>query len=530
MSKLRVAAGATALSLIGAMASMGPAAAASGVGTSQVSTTVLSASVGSAGSVLGVRILGDDSRSTIDSKVSAAPEAFSRLSAVTLTSGLVPALNTVVPAPPMESKTPGGLPCDERAAISLTGTGIPATAATGDITPAKLCSAVDAAGARANLDTSLTNLSVVGGLLTANSISSRLGTNAAGAQADGTRSVAIDAVTVLDLGALLNGLGISLADLPIGTVSDLLSSLGKDVAGVDPNKTLADAVVALNDAIDSLQSQSGTLTSEAAAALAALLDPVGLGSPDAGTLVDDAIDQLQGVLAGVLEDGLASLESLALLKVSGAEVGVSTKATDSVDSSAASVTAKVGSIEVGGITVPGVDLASAAQKINETVFGINQTLKEALGQISPDLANLVTISLFDQATSVTSAEGYVRSRAGITVLSASIRPPTDLLGVVEGITSQLGIGDAIAEVGGTVPGLSDAMSSLRSTLNSTTAVLAGGADLKVAEVLSASDFAPTGGGGKELPRTGGNASLAVLAALMGLLGVGIRRTVLASRG
>lgn len=529
MSKIRVAAAATALSLVGAMASMGPASAANGVGTSQVSTTILNASIGTAGSVLGVRLLGDDARSTIDSKVNSAPEAYSRLSALTLTSGLVPALNTVVPAPPMEAKTPGGLPCDERASVSLTGSGIPTQVASGDLTPAKLCAAVDAAGARANLDTALAKLSAVGGLLSVNSISSKLDTSAAGAQTSANRSVSIDAISVLDLGALLEGLGIHLADLPVGTVSDLLSSLGQVVPGVDPNKSLNDAVTSLNDAIDSLQSLTGSLTPAASDALAALLGPVGIGSPNAGTLVNAAVDSLQSTLSGILANGLTALDNLVLLKLDGAVVGVATKATDSVDTSAATVTAKVGAIHVGGINVPGVDLASAAQKINETVYGINQTLKEALGQISPDLSNLVTVSLFDQVHTVTSAGGYVRSRAGITVLSASIKPPTNLLALVNSIASQVGIGDTISNLGGTVPALGQAMTQLTNTINSGTAVLAGGADLKLGEVLSASDFAPTGGTGKELPRTGSNASLALIAALLGLLGVGIRRTVLAAR-
>jgi LPXTG-motif cell wall-anchored protein len=531
MRKIRIAAGATALSLIGALTSMGSAAAAGGVGTTQVSTTILDASVGTAGSVLGVRLLGDDARATVDGKVAKAPEAFSRLSALTLTSGLVPALNTALPAPPMESRTPGGLPCDERVSLSLGGAGVPGQVATGDVTPAKLCSAVDAAGARADLDTSLTNLSIVGGLLTVDSVTSKLNALAGAQGADGTRGVKIDAITVLDLGALLNGLGIDLADLPISTVSNLLSSLGKDVAGIDPNKTLADAVVALNDAIDTLQSAGATITDDAAAALAALLAPVGIVPPAAGDAVDAAIDRLQGLLGGVLVDGLSTLNDLKLLEVNGAEISVGTKATDSVDTSKAAVTAKVGDIYVGGIKIPGLDLASAAQKVNETVYGINQTLKEALGQISPDLENVVNISMFDKVEEVKASGGYVRSRAGLTLLSASIQPPTDLVKIVTDLTDGLGIGDAIEELGSTVPGLDSAMTELKGTLTTTTAVLAGGATVKVAEVLSASDYSPTGGStGKELPRTGGEtASLAILFGLVGLLGIGVRRTVLANR-
>src|SRR5205823_13260837 len=53
------------VSLSGLQASAG-ADTASGVGTSQVSTTVLGVQIGSAGSLLNLRVLGDDANSTID--------------------------------------------------------------------------------------------------------------------------------------------------------------------------------------------------------------------------------------------------------------------------------------------------------------------------------------------------------------------------------------------------------------------------------------------------------------------------------
>ena len=71
------------------------------------------------------------------------------------------------------------------------------------------------------------------------------------------------------------------------------------------------------------------------------------------------------------------------------------------------------------------------------------------------------------------------------------------------------------------------MTTLAGTLDQGVDVLSQGATLKLVEVLSASDFAPaTTGTGDELPRTGTDSgTLAALAGLLGLLAIGIRRTV-----
>src|SRR5688500_7320866 len=255
MRIVRLAAGATALTLLAALAGSGSASAATAaVGTSQVSTTVVSASLGTAGNLLGLRVLGDDGRATTDGLVSATPEAFSRLTALSLSSALVEPLNSVVPTPPLESRTLGtGASCDEDNTVNLTAAGVPAAVATGVPTPAKLCSAVDANGARSNLDTTLADLSVVGGLVTVDAVSSTMGAGSASTSADGSRAVSVDAVTVLDLGALLQGIGLLVSDLPVGTVSDLLETLEVTVPEVDPEATLEEVVVAINGALTELE-------------------------------------------------------------------------------------------------------------------------------------------------------------------------------------------------------------------------------------------------------------------------------------
>src|SRR3954468_10987878 len=81
MRKVRAVLAATlATAIVGAVASAGSAGAATtGAGTSKASTSVLQVALGTNGSVLTLRLLGDDSQSTIDPKVSA-PAAFTRLS------------------------------------------------------------------------------------------------------------------------------------------------------------------------------------------------------------------------------------------------------------------------------------------------------------------------------------------------------------------------------------------------------------------------------------------------------------------
>jgi hypothetical protein len=91
------------------------AAAAPGVGTSQVHTTVLSANLGD---VLNLRLLGDDGRATIDKQV-ANPEAFTRLVGAEITSKLLPALNISVPQAPIEARSPGGQPSSSIQSASL---------------------------------------------------------------------------------------------------------------------------------------------------------------------------------------------------------------------------------------------------------------------------------------------------------------------------------------------------------------------------------------------------------------------------
>ncbi|MEY2418577.1 MAG: hypothetical protein QOG90_1257 [Actinomycetota bacterium] len=545
----RVAATATALSLAGAATLVSPAHAATpGVGTSAASSSLLNVAVGTAGSVLNLKVLADEARSTIDPSTAAKPEAFSRLDALSLTSSILPAPLNNVSLPVVESRTPGGQPSVAGPGLNLSsigGVALPVSLLGGVLDPASLTSGVDANGAHSALTSSLGDISLVGGLVKAAGLSSTLGTSAASSNADGSRTIKAGTINVLDLGALLNGLGIPLAELPVSTVSSILATLGVPVAGLPTSLTLDSFVAELNTAIDGIQAQldaaaataSSTITSAIDSAAGSILGGLNLpgGVPsvgDAVATVDQTLDQVQALLTGVLSTAIHALDNLSLLKVGGVEVGAVTKATDTVDGSAADIVAKVGSINVGGLSLPGLDLASTLAQVNSVVNTVNGTLSSVLGAVDPDLANLVHVSMFqkDAATGVTKDGGYIKSLAGVSALTAGITPPLNLTSVVNGVLGKVGIGSALTGAGGTLPVVDTLMTSLNGLLGPAVNALAGGASIKLASVTSGASFTtPVAATNGSLPRTGGTAQMALLGMALVIAAIASRRFVLATR-
>jgi hypothetical protein len=445
---------------------------------------------------------------------------------------VLPALNNAVPAPPLEARQPGGQASANGSAVDLsTALGHPEIV-TGNLSPAALTADLTN-GAHSAVDVSLANLSLAGGLVSAASVSSKLGTAAAGDASSATRTVKIGAVSVLDLGALLNGLGLSLADLPVQSVSDLLDTLSATVPGglVPDGSTVAEVQSTLDTAITDVQNAisagdgANPVGSTLSATLDGLLSPLGVTAPTATDTLNAALDAVRGVLDNLLTGSLSALDNLSLLKLDGADVTISTKAVEKLADSAATVTASVGGISLGGVTVPGVNLLTTAQDLSNTLNAVNGIIGQALSSVDPGLASLVKISMFDPITkTVTADNGYNRSRAGITVLTANVTPPAILGDIVRTVQGQAGIGDAITTAGGTVPTLASAMNTLNTTLDQGVSALSQGAAVTVGSVLSASDYAvPVGGTGPTHPATGGTPTLAILGLVFALLAIGMRR-------
>ncbi|MGH9156182.1 MAG: hypothetical protein ACRD1K_10205 [Acidimicrobiales bacterium] len=552
MRKIRVAAAATTLSLVGAVSSLGTAGAApAGVGTSEAVTTVLGISLGSGGGLLDLRLLDDIARSTIDSKVNPVSEAFTRLNAVGVKSS-VGALAQALPSASFESRTPGGKATDGAPGLKL-GDLLPLGLLTGTLDVAKLTSVVDSAGARAGLDGVIGDLSAVGGLLSIKGLTTSLATTAGGGVADTVRGVKVEGIELLDLSSLLSGLGINLVDLLPSQLTGLLGGLNLDVANIGDAAAVQSLINSVQGQITSLLGQvdslvaplTGTVINSIVGALpVAGLIPTSTvtdlaAMTNATAQVNALVDSLQGVLAGVLGTVLGTLDGVSLLSVGTSEFGVVTRAADTVGNSLADVTAKLGIVKVAGLSLPGLDLGSTAGQVTSLLDTVNTTLGSVLGAVNPGLTKLVSVSVLDKIRNVSTAGGYTKALAGITGLTASITPPADLAGIVSGITGQrlsgASTGSLLASLGGTVPGLDIAMDTLGTALGTVDALL-GGATIKVASLAGSSEFAAASAAAQpapgarpavpatgELPRTGGNGvQVAAVGFFFIALGLGFR--------
>ena len=551
MRKLRVvAAGGLAATMI---AAAGPsivaagAAGSTGVGTTKASTSVIEVKLGG-GSLLDLRIAGEDSQSTIDQKTGPA-SAFTRLVPASVASKAVSALNVALPT--LEARAPGGTTSVPPVSIALPAQLAPAAAGTLDL--AALTASVSDAGAKSGLNSVVKNLSLAGGLVSVPNLTSTLGTDALTTAANGVRGVKADSITVLDLGALLEGLGLSLTDLPIGVLSQLLGQLGLGVPGLDPNATLDQAVTTVTGAINQVQSiiNSGTLPSDPSGAVGGIiggiggvLDPVGGGllqgrrvqaitlptlplDIDSVTDLVPLLNQLNLNLTDLLGNALGVLDGTALLSVTGLDVGLLTTAADTLDASKALVTAKVGNVLVGGKSLGAIDLGAAASQVTGLVNTITGTLSSVLGTVDPGLANLVSVKLFDQTKDVKAVGEYSTAVATLSALAATVTPPAALGDIVSRVQGLTGVTDLLGSLGlpalPSLPGVGS-LSQLETVLGNVQA-LAQGATVRVASLTSTSEFnpaavaapatpaAPTGSAG-ELPRTGGDgATYAVLGVL-----------------
>jgi hypothetical protein len=551
-------------------ATTGPAGAAvtPGQGTSTGSSSLLKVSLGQDGGVLSLRLLGDDGQASIDKKVGT-PEAVSSIRPLTLSSAALPALNVEVP--PVEARSTGAEKKVASPAVSLN-----TVASSGSLNPAVVSAIVDAAGARAGLSSELANLGVVGGLLSLDELSASLGANATPENSNALRGVEVGNLTVLDLGALLQGLGIPLAELPLGTATALLDSLGVPVGDLDPSN-IPGLVTQLNGAIDDAQDLLADVADQAGNTvcdnlggpindLNDLLGGIGGGqvpSVDCET-ADDAVEQvtaqlnaviddLQEQLAGLLGQVLNALAAQPLLTVEGVTAGLTTKAAATVQDSVADVVAEVGKVNVGGLSLPGVDVLATVDQVTALVNQVTGALSGVLGTINPALADLVKVSVLERNTDISQAGGYVTAVASLTALKATITPPANLGDIVSGLLNQTGLGQLITSAGGQVPVVESAMTSLNRALGigsssaaqvgdlvgAVGALAAGPSTVEVASLAQSSNFAtaaapgtppppsaqPTPTPTEQLPRTGAGTMPAAVALVLVAGALGLRRLV-----
>lgn len=538
------------------VAAVPASAAGNGVGQTKTTTSVLSLSIGKDGGLLNLNLLRDTGSANIDSH--GADPTGSKTSLVALS---LNAAGVHVATPALGTSAPGGTPDVAGPTIDTKALGVPATLATATIIPAALHSDFAPTAAHSTIGAAtIQNLTVAGGALAKVALlQSNLGANAISAQADGTRGVTVSNIDLLNLGALLQGIGVPPTSLSVSTLSNLLSQLNLTISGLSSGMTLSTAVATLTSAITGLQAtiaaanaasspNLGTLSSTLTTTLGQLTTslPTGLAKTAAAPLpvaiptnVTQAtalVTNLQGQLTTLLGAALTALDSTPLVKIAGTTVGVTTKAADTVANSSAGVSALPLKVTVAGTDLPVLDATAVADTVNGALATANGALNGVLTKIGLP-ANLVSVSVLDKASNVGQNGAYTVATAGLTALTlriAAIDPSTLLNGVTTLNTTP--VGGLLTTLGATsvtnaLPALpsSAAMAAVDTALGQV-APLLGGTTLQIASLSSASTYTaapaatPTGTPGAPartgLPRTGGYPELGILGVIFAALALG----------
>lgn len=546
MKRRRLVAGAGLIALVGATVAGSPTqAAGNGTGSSTITTSLLSIELGPGGSLLGLDLITEEAATSNGPT----PRARARLNTANVSSDAVSVLNVAGPGIEVaSSSSPQTLSAPAVDLGAPAGVALPPGVVAGRVVPKPLTAAVDAAGAHAGGGASLEGVSLAGGLISSGTVATTIGSDSLTTDSSATRSVVASDLRVLDLGALLAGLGIDPAQLSLDTLSKLIAGLDLEVAGLAADETVAGAVNELSGQIGALKDvlpvsalSAQQLTTPEVPDAGTGLDPVvdtvdeSLGQvqvPDVPldttidtTLLPDELEQLlggaptvesvlatitalQAQLAGLLQGTLDALEAAPLLSISSIEVAVASKATDKVEASLANVSAKVAGVRVGELAALAdldvTDLAapSSIAAVDTFVATIEAELGEILAEVDPGLAGIVDLTLFEKTESVTAEGATVKSVAGLTAVTTRVTPPSDLAGIIDGILGKVGLADLLSEAGLEVPTVEQAMAQLNDLVGGVTAAavsaqqvpdvaaLAQGVVVRLGTLSAASTFTP----------------------------------------
>jgi hypothetical protein len=568
----------------------GASAAVSGRGTASSSITLLSVDLGN---VQHLKVLTDQGQGTLDAARLglSGPQAFASLSAVDA-SGL---LNLSLPNPAMKATAPGTSNASlaplavnfPGSATAVAGTSLPLGAgliASGTINPAKIEAHQTDASVDSVVGTSVPDLSILQGL------SEIKGVNIAGLTASASASaskgdtgiVGIDSVDVLSLKGLLGGLGLNVADLPLGSLTGILDQLGLSVPGVGSLGNLNGASITelLNNVTGLLNVKNGLAGAADCSALTSLVNNnlgglpdlagiLGSGGPLSGVLgllglsstggltgllgtcstvsalTQPILDIINPTLNSLLPDATSAVDGLLnvlngapLISLQGVNISAVANAADTLANSSATTTANFGHILVGGKDLGVIDVNAAIDQVNAlkgSVLGLVNGITSTLG-----LGNLIDIGLLERTASTKVDGAYNVASAGLDLLRVSINPPANLGSLLQTVTANP-LSGVLGNLGAAVPadtGLAtNALAKafgLTSLLTQPTTIKVGsiGADADFTTAVEGSNVSQTPASGQTgpagtLPRTGGTdgAWYAALAAISLAGAFGITRSL-----
>jgi hypothetical protein len=546
----------------------GASAAVSGRGTASSSITLLSVDLGN---VQHLKVLTDQGQGTLDpARLGlSGPQAFASLSAVDA-SGL---LNLSLPNPAMKASAPGTSNASlaplsvnfPGSALSLAGTSLPLAAgliASGTINPVQIQANQTDSAVSSVVGTTVPDLSVLQGLLDVKGVRiAGLNTSATASASKGdTGIVGIDSVDVLSLQGLLGGLGLNLADLPLGSLTEILDQLGLSVPGVGSLGSLNGSSITellnnvtgllnvknglagaadcsaltglVNNNLGGLPDLTGILTGSNGL-LGGLLGTLGLSSGNSGltgllstcstvtSLVQPVLNIITPTLNNLLPtatnavDGLLNvLDGAPLISLQGVNLSAVANASDTLADSSATTTADFGHILVGGKDLGVIDLNATIDQVNAlkgSVLGLVNGVTSTLG-----LGNLIDIGLLERTASTKVDGNYNVASAGLDLLRVSINPPAALGNLLQSVTANP-LSGVLGSLGAVVPADTGLATNVLAQGLGLTSLLTQPTTIKVGSIGADADFttavegqtvsqAPasgqTGPAGT-LPRTGG---------------------------
>lgn len=393
-----IAAGALVTLMAAIFATPSNASGASGVGSATGSTTLAAVD---AGDLLKLAVVTERSAASID-PANGAPSATESVSPLEVVSQTLPALNSLS-VPPVSTTSTGAPDTKSTQVIDLAALPQPAPVLSGQIAPASLSSLVDADGAHATLSSSLANVAVAGGVAKVDSANVDLGDVAGPTQSTSTRSVTVDGVTVLDLRALLQMVGLDLDKLPLDTLANLIQQLGLLDAlnqATGQNFTSAGDIVSALTTPTITSAQDAVNTAQAAVDTAqAQLDAAQAQLDAAQTTLDNANAELaaanqtlasaeSAVVSAGLTDALCLLPvnvgNAVCVALAQAQAGVASATTDVANAQAAVNTAQ------SAVDAAQTVLDQAVATLNAALAALNAALGSLQG-VFDGLANTLDL-------------------------------------------------------------------------------------------------------------------------------------------
>lgn len=551
MHIVRMLAIAAVLAVVSAFAAPTTSSAASGVGTAEGKASLVRVVVGGSTVLAGVEVGADEATSNSDAGAGAIAAA-TKLAPITISSDTIPALNQSVAAAEVRS-TDG---TDETSTPSIT---VGEPVAGGTVSAATLKAVVDELGPHTELSQTLADLTLGGGLASVPALTGGLATHAASGHSISTRSAELDSLTLLDLGALLEGLGLPVSSLSVTTVGGLLEASGisvptagtgvsglgpiGDAAGLEGLVADGEALLAVDDAIDDLLALdldtlialvdaavitetiddacdllavdtsildtvdgTGTLSS-AVTGLSDAIDDANTELADAGvTLECTTLAELADTVAGLLDDLAALLGASAsavgavdLLSLDGVEVAMKAHATDDPATSVAEVAASVAGFDVASTAFDALDVI-AANAVTDRATELASAVNGILATVDAALGGLVDVDLLDRSgTGVTQSGDRVTAVAKLVLAKVTVTPPAELAAIVEGLVAANSLSTAVTDLGGDVPEVAREMQTLENELGTDVEALGQGATVEVLGLTNEATFVPAAGSTIQTP-------------------------------